>query len=290
MLLWFLPGLARFAPPVWSKMTGNTAIGMMLSASSFTLTAQGRASGAVRLGRALAVLVLALGVLTLLEYYRDITLALDHWFPVDLHSRYPGRPSPQTALGLALVGSLLLMARESKSGWSWGADVLALTLIGLTLVLVGGYCYGALQLVGVDHSTLTSPQTLLCFCCLTFMIAGRRAVNGRMLAPLVSIGIGSYIVRLVLLGALILPFIFFAAASYLIHSRALSEPYAYAAIAALESFLVLCMVIWMGRRINGLEGDLRDLSLTDELTRVNNRRGFNLLSSQVLRDAAAAPA
>ena len=49
--------------------------------------------------------------------------------------------------------------------------------------------------------------------------------------------------------------------------------------------LPVIILILMARKINSLEGALHQLLTTDELTGINNRRGFYLLGEQALRDA-----
>jgi diguanylate cyclase (GGDEF)-like protein len=52
--------------------------------------------------------------------------------------------------------------------------------------------------------------------------------------------------------------------------------------AAFGAFLLIILNIASARRINALERDLRDMSLTDPLTQLQNRRGFYLLGEQAL--------
>lgn len=288
MGMWFFPSLGTLAPPIWSKMTANSSLGMLLAASSLALSAERRSKFSVRLSRIAAVALFVLGALTLVEFAAGISLGIDQWLPYSSHSRYPGRPSPQTSAGFALAGACLLLIREYKNGRSRLADVLALSLVGLVLVLLGGYIYGALQVVGVDSSTLTSPQTLFCFACLALIIAARRAKSGRLISVLVNVGIGSQVVRKVLPGVVLLPFAGFAIVGHWIESGVMPGYYARAIMAPLESFVILGVVIWMAWRINDLERDLRDMSLTDELTGVLNRRGFYLLGEQALRETRRA--
>ena len=58
-----------------------------------------------------------------------------------------------------------------------------------------------------------------------------------------------------------------------------------AAVAGLASFALFLAIVIVARRIDHLSRQLRDLALRDELTGVNNRRGFDLLAEQSLREA-----
>jgi diguanylate cyclase (GGDEF)-like protein len=159
-------------------------------------------------------------------------------------------------------------------------------LFGLLFVLLGGTIFDAQEVVGIHATNRVAPQTLLCLFCLALVTGRRRALAGSLFSVLVSIGIGSRMMRIVLPGAVFVPFALFALAGYMTRSNAIPLSYAYALAAGAGSFILLCLVVWMAWRINAMERELRDLSLTDELTGVNNRRGFYLLARQVERDAA----
>jgi diguanylate cyclase (GGDEF)-like protein len=231
--------------------------------------------------------VLALGGLTLVEYASDVSLGIDTWLPSHA-SRYPGRPSPQTSLGFTLLGANLLAFRAHKNWASLLADIFALVLVAFCLVLIGAYIYGALDMYGLDALTLTSPQTLFCFSCLTFLVAARRAEQGHSLAVLVNTGIGSKILRVMMPITVFLPFAQFAVVAYLINSRMLAAPFVYAWAASTGTFLIMCVIMLLASHINALAQRLRDASLTDELTNVYNRRGFYLFGQQAFRQAARA--
>ena len=286
LVLWFVPAAARLAPSVWSMMTANTAVGLLLAVLGLLSSARTYLRITPWLsGGAIAVLLI-LSLLTLYEYAFGVSLGIDPLLPHQMGLVYPGRPAPQTALGFLVVGLNLLFVRARQGKWSVVADGLALLLFGLIFVLLGGTIFDAQDVVSIHSSNRTAPQTLLCFMCLACVVARRRAVNGRLLSVLVNIGIGSRMMRIVLPGAVFVPFALFVLAGYMTRSSTISLSYAYAFAASAGSFFLLCLVIWMAWRINAMESRLRDLSLTDELTRVNNRRGFYLLAHQAWRDAS----
>jgi diguanylate cyclase (GGDEF)-like protein len=82
-----------------------------------------------------------------------------------------------------------------------------------------------------------------------------------------------------------LPFFVVTGSAYLTHAQWLAAPYAAALVASLCSILIFGFVVLMARRINELERELRDTSLTDELTRIHNRRAFYLLGEHALLEA-----
>lgn len=282
---WFSPSLYGLLPATWRVMAPDTAVGLGLAAASLALSAECRTDRQLRASRwfAAAVLVLSIGILV--ERTAGGALGLEDWLPARLVAGRDLRVPLQTGLALAMTGACLLAIREHKRWRSIMADVCAILLIAMVMIFGASWLYGAAQLGGTDLAVRSSPQALLCFMALAFVIAARRARGGSALAALVNVGIGSLIVRKVLPILVLTPFVCFGAVAFFTGLAQESGADAFAVAAALESFLVLCLTVWMGQRINRMERELRDLSLTDELTGVNNRRGFFLLAHQVVRDA-----
>ncbi len=285
LVLWFAPPLRGLAPAIWSKMVANTAILTALTVVGLVLAEEQRSLVQLRLSRCVAILVSLAGLLFLVEYLSDISLGVDQWLPYDSTATYPGRPSLQTSACFVLAGINILLIRTYKNRASILADVFALIFLALVLILFGGYAFNALELVATAKSNVASPQTLMCLSCIAFIIASRRAQRGQALSVLVNVGQGSRMVRSLLPAALFFPYGFRAALVLVISSGILSAPYARAFSSALEAFFILGIVIWMAWRINSMERDLVTLSLTDELTKINNRRGFYLLAQQMFKTA-----
>jgi diguanylate cyclase (GGDEF)-like protein len=283
---WFIPGLATLAPPGWSSMVAGTAMGLVVAAGSLALSAERQSPFRIRISHVAACAVTALGALTLAEYVTGITFGIDTWLPYNHAGQFPGRPSPQTAIGFVFLGLCLLTIREGTNGLSLFADVLAGLLVMFDLTMIGGYLYGALSVTGIDAATLLSPHTLASFSAATFVVVSRRAQKGRVLADLVGIGIGSQVARIVLPGIIVVPFAFFVVLGRLIDSGTMTAALARSLAAPAETFLLLGVIVWMAWHLNGLERQLRELTLTDELTKLYNRRGFHFLAEQAFRNAA----
>jgi diguanylate cyclase (GGDEF)-like protein len=288
LALWFIPALDKFAPGIWSEMTANTATMLLVSAASLGLARQQSSNLRRRLALALAALVLLFGVAVLTEYAFHISLGFDRLLPYDPHRHYPGRPLPEAGLWFLLLGVCLLTLRQAKNIWSRVADVSTLSLHALNFVVLGGDLFSAIDTHGIDRHGIISPQTLLAFFSFGTVIVLRRAEQGELFAVMVNVGIGSRMVRLIAPFAVLVPFALLAVETYLFKSGLTSETYAQAIVAASAATLALCFVAWSGSRINALERDLRDLSLTDELTDVYNRRGFYFLGQQAIREAQRA--
>ncbi len=266
-------------------MTADTAVCVLLSVAGFVFSTK-PTTARLRLAAAAAAVLFILSLLALVQYAENFSTWYDIWLPYNYHAQYMGRPAPQTAAGFLLIAAGLLAANPSQRGWPLLADVSAVLLVGFVLVLFGGRLYGALDLLGINPATMVSPQTLLTFALLAFTAVARRARQGKLLAVLINVGLGSHLIRRILPLAMTMPFLFFAALAYTIQSHLLPAPYARAIATTTAVFLIICIASWMGDRINALERGLRDLSLTDELTNIYNRRGFYFLGQQAVREAA----
>jgi diguanylate cyclase (GGDEF)-like protein len=132
-----------------------------------------------------------------------------------------------------------------------------------------------------------SPQTLVCIVLLTFVQISRRAPYG-FFSILVGVGIGSQLARIMLPYSLVLTYLIIRAGESLLASGTLTLPYAAAVTASGMAVLLAVLVLLLAGRANALESELREMSLSDELTGLYNRRGFLLLGGQALRDARRA--
>lgn len=281
---WLVRGLGAWLPDGWSLMKVNTASCMLLGCGSLALSRTKRSEWQLWLSRVLAIVLVVLAGSALFEHVTGRITGLDTLLASDAASDMPGRMSLQTAAYLSLLGLSLVFARARKSALSTVVDALTMGFVALTLVILAGYCFGAARLFGQSTHTLTSPQTLLSMVVLAFVAVGRRAEYGYF-SVFVGMGIGSRIARAVLLFALLLPFLLVLGGAYTTLVGWLSEPYAAALIAAVTSIVLFATVAVMAWRINDLERDLREMSLTDELTGVLNQRGFSLLGEQALRES-----
>ena len=255
LALWFLPSLARYVAPVWSIMTANTAVGLLLTAAGLSSSLRARSSLVLWLSRAAIATLFILSILTLWEYAFHVSFGIDRLLPCKDNLVYPGRPSPQTALAFVLISLSLFFLDKQHGKLSALADTLSLSLFGLLFVLLGGTLFDAQAVVGINPLNRTAPQTLICLFCIAFVIARRRAVNGRLFSVLLHIGIGSRIMRVMLPGAVFVPFALFALAGYITRSSAIPLSYAYAFAASVGSFLLLCLIVWMAWRINAMESE-----------------------------------
>jgi diguanylate cyclase (GGDEF)-like protein len=162
------------------------------------------------------------------------------------------------------------------------ADLVTICLGLLVLVLASGEVFGALRIFGLSGVTRTSPQTMVCLVLLTLVAFLRRAETG-VFAIFLGRGIGSRIARVLGPVILVLPFLREFARQRMLRSHIFPEHYATAILASVAvamSFVFLMLLVWY---IKGMEAEIHDLSLRDELTGLYNLRGFKILAEQALR-------
>ena len=279
LILWLVPPLAAFAPVGWSKMTVPTTLGI-LAASVSLLVSRRRDCRVALFGRTVAILLLTWGsiVLALSVYLALARPAPPVWLPLI--------SSPQTAMTFVLVGlSCLLVCRRPEPARQW-ADMVVVALIALSLFMLGGHVFQLRELVSAAGDRLISPQTLLCFFLLAFVLAGRVAAGSGILSELIGRGTGSRISRTLLPFVVVAPFALFELITWLDQSGLMGHDESRAVLAPALTLAMLWVIAWMGRRINDLEGRLRHQSTTDQLTNVFNRRGLDAVGRHFVRNAA----
>ena len=271
-VLWLVPSLAAHAPAGWSKMTVVTCIAVLLSAGSLAFSGAKSSTRAVCTCRLAALAVLAIGAVSMAlgVYLRLTSGTSSNWLQF--------LPSPQSAAAFVLIGASLLLIRHPAKDSSKFADFFVITLFALVLFLLAGHIFRLAALVGAVDGRLTSVQTLFCLSLLTIVLAGRLADARGFLSGLAGTGAGSRYSREILPFVVAAPFVVFALVDYLNDSGVMVAAHSRAIITPLVVLAALGIIAWMGQRINDLESDLLRQSLTDQLTDVLNRRGFDAVS------------
>ncbi|WP_322629256.1 diguanylate cyclase [Halothiobacillus sp.] len=286
-LAWVIPVLAIELPDGWSLMKANTALVTLLSALSLVLLSPGKERRRLS-GRVLALLVFVIAATALLAHGTGHSYSLETWLAADPLSEHPGRMSAQTATFFLLLASALVLDMPQGPKWcSRILDGVTLLLLVIVLVIMAGYLFGALNLVGQSLQVRTAPQTLIGMTLLAFSLFVHRTQAG-CFAVFVGRGLGSRIARTALPLAVLLPFLVIGGGAYSTLSGWMSIPFAAALVISMTSLLLFVFVVLMARRINELERELRELSLTDELTKVYNRRGFYLFGEHALYEGQTA--
>lgn len=279
---WMLSRLGVKLPSVFTLTKANTALALLAGAMSLTLSQPDLSRRFLILSRLLAVLVGVLGVSSLLEHGFGISLGVDTLIAADSSSYHPGLMSPQSGSSFTLLAVVLFFIRAQKGLARHIADLFVASLSVLVLIVVSGYLFGAMSPVIVAPSNWTAPQTLLSLALLSFVCFGIRAEHGAF-GILVGRGIGSRIARVLAPILLLMPFLREVGRARLLHAWLLPEHYTTAILASTAAVLSFALMMILAWQINGMEDEIHDLSLRDELTGLYNLRGFHLLAEQALR-------
>lgn len=286
---WMLPGVGDLLPSVWTQMKVSTAVCVYFVGISMLLSFPKNSARNFRQSRVIAALVLLIATLSLLKFATGVGVTLSDLLPVTYTGAPTDRMPAHTAIYLLLLSCCLLTAHARKNRLSVLADLCTMALIIVTAIIVAGYCFNVAGLFAESDVTRTSPQTVVCLVLLTFVHVGRRAESG-FFSVLIGVGIGSRISRRALPIVLVVPFLSLLLVLQAVRHDWLSLSFGAALSAIVISMLLFSLVVWMAWHINRLERELRDMSLTDELTKIYNRRGFDLFAEQALREARRAGA
>lgn len=280
---WLVPAFGSLLPKGWALMKVNTALGMLLCVTGLILIHPKRGKVSLVLGSTCGAIVMILAGSALLGHLREFSFGLETLLAAVSAAEMPGRMSIQTASFFLLIGPTLLLERTWLTLQYYVSDALIIMAIVLVLVIAAGYSFDALNLFGQSLHTRTSPQTLVCMILVVVASAILRMYSG-LFSLIVGIDIGSHMARITLPWALLLPFMIIGISTFSMAVGWLSSPYAAALTASAISTLLFLVTLWLAWRINSFERDLRDLSITDQLTQVNNRRGFYILGEYVFHE------
>ena len=208
-----LPLLTRVVPSLPAMMP-NTAAAFVLAGTALWLLGPPAAGHwRRRLGQGLALLVALFGGVVLGEYVVGWRLGLDLWLFRDelagAGMRFPGRPSPHTAVAFVLVGLALALLDADRRRGHRPAMVLAPLSAAVSLGVLLGYIYQVRYLYGMATVTGMALHTAVTFLVLntallacrpdrqptrTFIASGPAGLLARRLLPalvLAPIGVGA---------------------------------------------------------------------------------------------------
>jgi diguanylate cyclase (GGDEF)-like protein len=283
LLAWMVPGLARMLPAGWTIMKANTALIVLLNTASLAFS-ESRSARREGVGTLLAAAAALLTGTVLIEYVFRISTGIDTLLAADRLSATPGRMSPQTAVSFTILSLLIATTPLRVRRASWISDLGALALCYLVLMIASGYLFGALHLFGLSMGNRVSLQTLACLTLLTYVLILRAARSG-LFSILLDSGIAGHLARTASPVVLSLPFILEVGRVNLRLGGIVSPQYAAALATSLTAVLALGFVLFMARRIDGLEQEIQALSFRDDLTGLQNRKGFLIAAERALSAA-----
>jgi len=262
-------------------MNADASLSALLCAFSLKLSEPSQSGRRHRLSSALAVAATLLAVCILVAEWLGRPFGISAFFPWPC-APVPSRMSPLAAAVFVLIGIAALAARSANRFVIRLADLLAVVLSLLVLILISGFVFGAVHIYGATGDTPVSPHTLVCFALLANVVMLRRADSG-IFSILLGSGIGGGFARLLAPFLILLPFVREAGRARLVDARLIPPHYATAILASLAAMISLLFLLLLAWYINNMELEIRGLTLRDELTGLYNLRGFTLLAEQALR-------
>ncbi len=280
----FLPPAQDLTHTAWRLMSGEAVLFALMSALSLLLLEPNRSDRLEWTGWVMAALVLLIcGIIAILRVAHPpadlgrISTDLEHFWLSN------ARISLQAATGFAVLGLAMMFLRAHSRTMVLMADIATGALVTAVLILVTEQMIGLSGVFGQAEDTSHSFQSMLCLFLLMTVTFCRRARHG-IFAIFLGSGTGSRMARSLSPLLLVAPYFREWARARLIGGKT-TPPLVTALLATMVVLIAISILIYMAGRINGMEIEIHTLSLRDELTGLNNLRGFRLLAEQALRMA-----
>ena len=278
LLGWLLDiGLLKSLTPNWVTMKVNTAIGLVVAGSAL-LASHYRLKFWELTG---AWVVLALGLLTTVQYIFDLDFGIDEAiFPDDpnpIATYLPGRMAINSAIAFFSLGISLIYQglRRYRLAQFFAVVTLMISFLGCL-----GYVFGITAFYGLGQFTEMALHTAVAIILLSLGILGRYPDRGGMGITVSELAGGATIRRLIAL-TFILPTV--GCGLVLLGQRAgLYDGEVGLVLLSVASVFVLGTVIWWNARTIGAT-DYQ--ALYDNLTGLPNRILFRQQLSNCLREA-----
>jgi len=281
---WLIASLGRLLESSGDLMSPLDALCAMAAAVGFQLSSPNRSTQSKRIGFIFACFVTILGASICFAHFFQIYLGLRMvWLP-----NY--RPMPAhsmgafVALAFTLLGFAMILIQSRRRIVSHVADLVILVLSSLVLVLVSGHLFRFIEVPRPVSSNVAAPETLFSIAILA-LIAVLRHAQSSVYNVFMGRGIAGRIARFAAPALLFLPFLREATRIHFIGVSRIPPSFFSAILATVASLLSLCLLLYIALRISSMESEIHRLSLSDELTHLNNLRGFRLLAEQALRMA-----
>ena len=281
------PQIGQYLSPIATNFSFSIAFIAVLCALSLAMGDPGSSRAMRQAGRYLAVLpALGAAAILILRYVSLAGLPA----PIVEFARAVSDFGDMSSLsaGSFLFLAVVIIASRSDSAFTRRlSDILVSILCLLALALISQDLFGTLSLFGLTSADLISPQVLSSFILLTMVIALRQAEFG-VFSIFLGHGIGSRIARGFAPVLLIWPFLREIGEAQMVLPGLIPAHFATALLTSLAVACSLGLLLFIVWRINGMEKEIHDLTLRDELTGLYNMRGFYLLAEQTLRIAQRA--
>jgi diguanylate cyclase (GGDEF)-like protein len=285
--------------PTFVAMNPTSAVCFILLGVSLWLSQTDIASQRILLiARVLSALVALIGLLKLGEVLFGWAIGVDQLLFVaklkDGLGGQPNRMAPNTSLNFVLLScALLLLNSKVQRGFNLAQALIIVSLIDSLLPIIG-YLYGTKLLYGIGQFIPMALHTAVAFLVLGIGILFAYSKRGLMVT-IMDKGISGLMVRRLLPAVIGLPVLI----GWLrLEGQRLSfyDNELGVALMVAAHILIFSALVWwnsfllfrLDTQRQQVQAQLRDLTLTDDLTGLRNRRGFLLLAEQELKLAKRA--
>jgi diguanylate cyclase (GGDEF)-like protein len=191
------------------------------------------------------------------------------------------------AMCLLLLGVGILLVQSDSSFRTHLADA-ATSCLGFLLLILSSECLFAFANVpGASTTGLPPLSFLVCFGLLTLVVIIRRARHG-VFSVFLGNGIGGRIARILAPIIVLINLGREVGRAQIIDAKLFPRRYATATLASIAILVGFSLLVLLCRLINGMQAEIENLSLRDELTGLYSYRGFNLFAEQAFRLARRA--
>ncbi len=282
LIEWPAPATDWTALGNWLPMHPESSAAILLSSLCLMFLGTHHAKWKRWVVPSLAGAVILLSALVLASHMAPQSLAWPDEFVRAYGPRTDAGMSSQSAGVFAILGvTMVAMTIETKAA-VWIGDVLTLCLCLGTFTLVSGYLFGKWSIFGTPAAVPTLRGTMFCLSLLTTLTVLRRTERG-IFSIYSGKGNAGNLVRILSPILLIAPFLREGSRARIIGVNKMPPHYVTALLASSAAIFSISLLLYLVWRIDDMETEINALALRDELTGLNNLRGFKLLADQAMR-------
>lgn len=197
------------------------------------------------------------------------------------------QPESAAAICLVLLGIAVLLVPCRNSLRAYVADIAASCLTFVVLILSSESLFAAANVPGASSAGLPSPTFLLCSGLLTLVVILRRARHG-IFSVFLGNGIGGRIARILAPIVIVINLGRELGRARILDADLVPHRFANSVLVSIAIVIGFSLLILLCRIINGMQAEIENLTLRDELTGLYSYRGFNLFAEQAYRLARRA--
>jgi diguanylate cyclase (GGDEF)-like protein len=266
----------QFFPVSLLGMSVGSALAALFSAIALLLI-ESKSSRPQALGKAFGGITIVLAALPLctpcVAWFEELRLLIRG----DLMPRQSSEIAVTICLLLLGIGILLVHSRSSLS--SHLADATSGCLAFLLLVLTSESLFSRARVPGASTAGLPPFVLLLCLGLLTLVLVIRRAQHG-IFAVFLGNGIGGRVARLLAPIVILINLGREVGRARILATQLVPRRYAASVLSSVAILVGFVLLVLLCRLINGMQAEIENLTLRDELTGLYSYRGFNLFAEQ----------